>query len=159
MAAVGWLSHNNPFYTEEAWRNFSTHHHKHYCSIDLHARAMDVCILDQYGTERGHKNLPPPPQAFLRVIAPSKADLGGGGCPPPTAIGGGRAQRSDWSRGLCPRPCGSANNGNESCAGTAGELQMSPPRTGNCSEQWSHSYALSLCAQRFRLNLTGFFHV
>jgi hypothetical protein len=30
--------------------NFYTQQHKHYCGIDLHARSMYVCILDQTGT-------------------------------------------------------------------------------------------------------------
>jgi hypothetical protein len=30
--------------------NFYTQQHKHYCGIDLHAKAMYVCILDQAGT-------------------------------------------------------------------------------------------------------------
>jgi hypothetical protein len=50
--------------TEEPWMNFYTHQHKHYCGIDLHARAMYVGILDQHGTKLVHKNLPPPPEAF-----------------------------------------------------------------------------------------------
>jgi len=61
--------------TEEAWRNFYTQQHKHYCGIDLHARAMYVCILDQHGTKLVHKNLPTTPEALLRVIAPYREDL------------------------------------------------------------------------------------
>ena len=38
--------------------NFYTQQHKHYCGIDLHAKAMSVCILDQTGTILVHKNLP-----------------------------------------------------------------------------------------------------
>jgi hypothetical protein len=64
---------------KEAWMNFSTQQHKHYCGIDLHARAMYVCILDQHGTKLVHKNLPTTPEAFLRVIAPYREDLVGGG--------------------------------------------------------------------------------
>src|ERR1700752_4060962 len=36
---------------------------------------MYVCILDQDGTKRVHKNLPTTPEAFLRVIAPYKEDV------------------------------------------------------------------------------------
>ena len=60
---------------EETWRNFYTQQHKHYCGIDLHARAMYVCILDQSGTILVHKNLPTTPEAFLRIIAPYREDL------------------------------------------------------------------------------------
>jgi transposase len=55
--------------------NFYTQQHKHYCGIDLHARAMYVCILDQQGTKLGHKNLPTTPEAFLRLIAPYREDV------------------------------------------------------------------------------------
>jgi transposase len=54
---------------------FYTQQHKHYCGIDLHAKAMYVCILDQSGTKLVHKNLPTTPEAFLRVIAPYRDDL------------------------------------------------------------------------------------
>jgi transposase len=54
---------------------FYTQHHKHYCGIDLHAKAMYVCILDQSGTKLVHKNLPTTPEAFLRVIAPYREDV------------------------------------------------------------------------------------
>jgi Transposase len=60
---------------EETWMNFYTQQHKHYCGIDLHAKAMYVCILDQQGTKLVHKNLPTTPEAFLRVIAPYRDDL------------------------------------------------------------------------------------
>jgi hypothetical protein len=84
--------------------DFYTQQHKHYCGIELQARAMYVCILDPYGTKLVHKNLPTTPEAFLRVIAPYRADLGVGvewyvhvvlaGGPLP----GGRHR-------LCPGPC------------------------------------------------------
>jgi hypothetical protein len=60
---------------KETWMNFYTQQHKHYCGIDLHAKAMYVCILDQTGTILVHKNLPTTPEAFLRVIAPYRDDL------------------------------------------------------------------------------------
>ena len=63
----------------ETWMKFYTQQHKHYCGIDLQARAMYVCILDQHGTKLVHKNLPTPPEAFLRRIAPYREDLVVGG--------------------------------------------------------------------------------
>ena len=54
---------------------FYTQQHKHSCGIDLHARSMYVCILDQSGTILVHKNLPTTPEAFLRVVAPYRDDL------------------------------------------------------------------------------------
>jgi hypothetical protein len=61
---------------EEPWMNFYTQQPKHYCGIDLHAKAMYVCILDQNGTKLVHKNLPTTPEAVLRVIAPYREDGG-----------------------------------------------------------------------------------
>ena len=59
--------------------NFYTQQHKHYCGIDRQARTLYVCILDQNGTILGHKNLPTPPEAFLRISAPYRAALVVGG--------------------------------------------------------------------------------
>jgi len=55
--------------------NFYTQQHKHYGGIDLQARALYVCSLDESGTILGHKNLPTTPAAFLRVSAPYREDL------------------------------------------------------------------------------------
>ncbi len=59
--------------------NFYTQQHKHSCGIDLPARALYVCILDQHGTKLVHKNLPTTPEAFLRISAPYRDDVVGGG--------------------------------------------------------------------------------
>ena len=54
---------------------FYTHQHQFYCGIDLHARAMYVCIMDQSGTVLVHKNLQTQPESFLRTIAPYQTDI------------------------------------------------------------------------------------
>src|SRR6266511_1508401 len=74
-AAVWWLYSKIHPPKEETWMNFYTQQHKHYCGIDLHAKAMYVCILDQSGTKLVHKNLPTTPEAFLRTVAPYREDL------------------------------------------------------------------------------------
>jgi Transposase len=56
--------------------NFYPQQHKHYCGIDLHAKAMYVRIRDQHGTKLVHKNLPTTPEAVLRVSAPDREDVG-----------------------------------------------------------------------------------
>ncbi len=48
---------------------------KYYCGIDLHARFMYLCILDQAGTVVLHKNLPTSPEAFLQAIDRFREDL------------------------------------------------------------------------------------
>jgi transposase len=55
--------------------NFYTQQHTHYCGINLYAKAMYVCILDQAGTLLVHKNLPTTPEAVLRIIAPYRDDV------------------------------------------------------------------------------------
>jgi hypothetical protein len=41
---------------------FYTTQHPFYCGIDLHARTMYVCILDQAGDTRLHRNMPATPR-------------------------------------------------------------------------------------------------
>jgi transposase len=54
---------------------FYTTQHPFYCGIDLHARTMDVCILDQAGETRLHRNMPATPEALLKAIAPSREQI------------------------------------------------------------------------------------
>jgi hypothetical protein len=54
---------------------FYTQQHKHSCGIALQARSMYVCLLDQAGTLLVHTHVPATPEAFLRVIAPYRADV------------------------------------------------------------------------------------
>ena len=49
--------------------------HRFYCGIDLHARSMYLCILDEAGAIVLHKNLQTSPQAFLEAIAPFRDGL------------------------------------------------------------------------------------
>jgi len=49
--------------------------HQFYCGIDLHARSMHLCILDQAGTVVFDRNLPCRPDVFLRAVAPFREDL------------------------------------------------------------------------------------
>jgi transposase len=54
---------------------FYTQQHKFYCGIDLHARTMYVCILNQAGETVLHRNMRTDPALFLKVIAPYREDL------------------------------------------------------------------------------------
>ena len=54
---------------------FYTHQHQFYCGIDLHARSMYLCILNQEGEILLHRNLPTRPDRFLRAIEPYRDDL------------------------------------------------------------------------------------
>ena len=54
---------------------FYTKQHHAYCGIDLHARSMYVCILDQAGEILLHQNMKASPEAFLRTITPYRPDI------------------------------------------------------------------------------------
>ena len=54
---------------------FYTTQHPFYCGIDLHARAMYVCILNQAGETLLHRNMKATPEALLKVIAPYRPKI------------------------------------------------------------------------------------
>jgi len=54
---------------------FYTSQHQFYCGIDLHARSLYVCIINQTGETLVHKNLPADPDDFLSIIAPYREDI------------------------------------------------------------------------------------
>jgi transposase len=49
--------------------------HQFYCGIDLHTRAMYLCVMDQSGKIHLHKNLLTQPDRFLAAVQPFRADL------------------------------------------------------------------------------------
>ena len=61
--------------TAETSRRFSTTQHPLYCGIDLHARRMDGCILDQAGALLGHRNLTATPEALRKAMAPDREQI------------------------------------------------------------------------------------
>ncbi len=54
---------------------FYTKQHRYYCGIDLHARSMYVCILDNEGNTVVHQNIKTSRSSFLAVIQPYQEDL------------------------------------------------------------------------------------
>ena len=54
---------------------FYTKQHQFYCGIDLHARTMYLCILNQDGEILVHRNMKAGPDPFLKAIAPYREDL------------------------------------------------------------------------------------
>src|SRR3989454_10219998 len=54
---------------------FYPRQHKHYCGIDLHARTMYLCIMNQAGDVLLHQNTRCNPASFLRAIEPYREDL------------------------------------------------------------------------------------
>src|SRR5947209_132401 len=59
----------------EAMMRFYNGQHPFYCGIDLHARSMHLCILDQAGQVVFDRNLPCRPETFLRAVAPFRDGL------------------------------------------------------------------------------------
>ena len=53
-----------------------TTQHPFYCGIDLHARTMYVCILDQNSEVLVHRTMQTAPEAFLKAMAPYRPGLG-----------------------------------------------------------------------------------
>jgi hypothetical protein len=54
---------------------FYTKPHQLYCGIDLHARSLDVCIVNQAGEILVHRNMPAAPEPFLKAIAPYREEV------------------------------------------------------------------------------------
>lgn len=54
---------------------FYTRQHRHYLGVDLHARSLYLCILNQAGEILFHRNVAARPEAFLKAIAPYRDDL------------------------------------------------------------------------------------
>jgi transposase len=54
---------------------FYTKQHQFYCGIDLHARTMYLCVLNQAGEVLLHRNMKAAPEPFLKAIAPYREDL------------------------------------------------------------------------------------
>jgi transposase len=52
-----------------------TTQHPFYCGIDLHARSMYVCILNQDSEIMLHRNMKASPETFLKAIAPYREEI------------------------------------------------------------------------------------
>ena len=49
--------------------------HEYYCGIDLHARCLYLCILNQAGEIVLHKNIKAKPDTLLKAIEPFRSGL------------------------------------------------------------------------------------
>ena len=47
---------------------FYTQQHQHYCGVDLHARTMYLCIMDQASEILLHRNMVANPEEFLAAF-------------------------------------------------------------------------------------------
>ena len=55
--------------------NFYNNMHPYYCGIDLHARSLYVCIIDQKGEVCLHKEIPASPDHLFQVLEPFIGDI------------------------------------------------------------------------------------
>jgi transposase len=55
--------------------NFYTKQHKYYCGIDLHAKSMYLCILNQEGTIVLHRDIRTDPEVFLKTVETYREDI------------------------------------------------------------------------------------
>jgi transposase len=60
---------------KETSMQFYTKNHQYYCGIDLHARTMYICILNQAGDVLVHRNCQSNADRFLSIIAPYRDDI------------------------------------------------------------------------------------
>jgi hypothetical protein len=61
--------------TETMTMRFYTRTHRFYCGIDLHARTLHLCVLDQAGAIVLDKNIVARPETFLKAIAGFRDDV------------------------------------------------------------------------------------
>jgi len=54
---------------------FYTKQHKFYCGVDLHAKTMYLCILDQEGEIKLQRDIKTDPEIFLRTISRYREDI------------------------------------------------------------------------------------
>ncbi len=54
---------------------FYQQQHRFYCGVDLHAKTMHVCIVDQAGETLVHCEIPAGPKRFLALIRPYREGL------------------------------------------------------------------------------------
>ncbi len=55
--------------------NFYNTLHPYYCGIDLHARSLYVCIINQAGETVFHKEVPADPDALRYALEPYIGDI------------------------------------------------------------------------------------
>ena len=54
---------------------FYTKQHKNYCGIDLHAKTMYLCVIDQQGKVLLHRNIKTDREVFLKAVEKYRDDL------------------------------------------------------------------------------------
>ena len=55
--------------------NFYKNLHQYYCGIDLHARSIYICIIDQDGQTCVHKEISDSPDKLNQLLEPYLVDI------------------------------------------------------------------------------------
>lgn len=55
--------------------NFYNSKHKYYCGVDLHAKSMYLCIINEEGNTLVHRNIRNDSSYFLKVLEPYREDV------------------------------------------------------------------------------------
>ena len=55
--------------------NFYNNMHQYYCGIDLHARLLYVCIIDNTGEVLAHQKIKDDPVALMGLLEPYIEDI------------------------------------------------------------------------------------
>src|SRR5687767_5942671 len=66
---------SSPAQPKETMMRFYVKQHRFYCGIDLHARLLAVCVVDQTGAIVLQTQLPADPQLLLQALAPYRPDV------------------------------------------------------------------------------------
>ena len=69
------MINNTKNLTKEAYMNFYTQQHQYYCGIDLHAKTMYLCIINQEGNIVLQRDIRTDPGVFLKTIERYRDDI------------------------------------------------------------------------------------
>src|SRR4051812_20024971 len=66
---------SDPTQPKESMMRFYTKQHQFYCGIDLHARLLAICIVDQAGVVVCRTQIPADKTTLLETLAPFRSDV------------------------------------------------------------------------------------
>src|SRR5262249_58318855 len=72
---VDWKLPATSPHSSETMMRFYNQQHRFYCSVDLHARTLSLCVLDASGSIVHHDSHPATGSDFLAAVAPFRDGL------------------------------------------------------------------------------------
>src|SRR5262245_56387706 len=61
--------------SSETMMRFYTQQHRFYAGVDLHARTLSLCVLDDQGNKRLERTIAANPEAFCHALQPFRDNL------------------------------------------------------------------------------------